>query len=257
MIFITGDIHGDPRRFNVESFYEQKEMLNHEENYVIILGDFGLIWDRDGENKYEKYWLDWLENKPFTTLFIDGNHESFDRLYTYPVKEWHGGKVHEIRPHVLHLMRGEVFTIEDKKFFAFGGASSHDIQDGILDPDDYDTYDEFREVWKQWDNEYRMFRVKGYTWWPQELPTEEEMQNGWDNLKKHDNKVDFILSHCGVASTVALIGQGLFEQDILTKYLENIRSKINYAHWFMGHYHINKQISNKDIIIYEQIIRIV
>lgn len=75
-----------------------------------------------------------MEDKSFTTVFVDGNHENFDRLYSYPVKEWNGGKVHEIRPSVLHLMRGEVFTIEDKKFFAFGGASSHDIKDGILDP---------------------------------------------------------------------------------------------------------------------------
>lgn len=29
-------------------------------------------------------------------------------------KEWHGGKVHELRPHVLHLMRGQVFEIDGK-----------------------------------------------------------------------------------------------------------------------------------------------
>ena len=33
------------------------------------------------------------------------------------MKEWHGGKVHEIRPHVLHLMRGQVFEIEDRNIF--------------------------------------------------------------------------------------------------------------------------------------------
>ena len=30
---------------------------------VIILSDFGLVWDCNGENKTEKYWLDWLEKK--------------------------------------------------------------------------------------------------------------------------------------------------------------------------------------------------
>ena len=33
-------------------------------------------------------------------------------------------------------MRGQVFTIDDKTFFTFGGAQSHDIRDGILETDD-------------------------------------------------------------------------------------------------------------------------
>ena len=77
-VWITGDIHGDPTRFSTESFYEQKEMTK--DDYCIVLGDFGLIWDHRGESKNEKWWLDWLESKPFTTLFIDGNHENHDRL---------------------------------------------------------------------------------------------------------------------------------------------------------------------------------
>ena len=33
------------------------------------------------ESKNEKYWLDWFEDRNFTLLFLDGNHENFDRLY--------------------------------------------------------------------------------------------------------------------------------------------------------------------------------
>lgn len=257
MIYITGDCHSDVRRLSVDSFYEQKEMNNQDENFVIILGDFGLVWDQDVESKMEKWWLNWLENKPFTTLFVDGNHESFDRLYQYPVKEWHGGKVHEIRPHVLHLCRGEVFDIEGKKFFAFGGAASHDIYDGILDPDDFETYDDFKDTWERWKKNGKMFRVKGISWWEQELPSEEEMQNGINNLEKHSWKVDYILSHSPSASVIALLGHGLYKQDILTKYLEDIRSKTEYKRHYCGHMHINKQLNDKDILLYEQIIRIV
>lgn len=50
----------------------------------------------------------------------------------YPVAEWHGGKVHRIRPHVLHLMRGQIFELEGCRFFTMGGAKSHDIEDGIF-----------------------------------------------------------------------------------------------------------------------------
>lgn len=122
MIYITGDIHGSPERLGMHSFYEQKEMTR--DDIVIICGDFGMVWEESGESASEQYWLKWLEDKPFTTVFVCGNHENFDRLYQYPVKEWHGGKVHEIRPHVLHLMRGEIFDIEGLKFFAFGGQAA-------------------------------------------------------------------------------------------------------------------------------------
>ena len=78
-----------------------------------------------------------VNNKNFTTLFVDGNHENFERLYRYPVEEWHGGKIHKIRDSVIHLMRGETYDIDNKKFFVFGGAKSHDIRDGILNKEEH------------------------------------------------------------------------------------------------------------------------
>ena len=75
---------------------------------------------------------------------VDGNHENFDRFNEFPVHHWHGGKIHYIRPHVIHLMRGQVFEIGGITFFTMGGASSHDIQDGILDPASPDFE---REYW--------------------------------------------------------------------------------------------------------------
>lgn len=255
MIYVTGDIHGNPNRLSSDSFYEQKEFSgNKDENTIIILGDFGLVWDREDESRQEKYWLDWLESKPFTTIFVDGNHENFDRLYSYPIKKWNGGKVHEIRPHVLHLMRGEIFTIEDKKFFAFGAASSHDISDGILDCEDPNWKDKAKALDKQ--GKY-MYRIKGLSWWEQELPTEEEMENGRKNLAAHGNKMDFLLTHSPSTSQLYLLGgKGLYEPDRLKNYLEDIRAEVEYKKHFMGHMHLNKAINDKDIVLYEQIIRI-
>ena len=126
-VYISGDTHGGFQRFGMKYFPEQKEMSR--EDTVIIAGDFGGLW---GGTPAEKYWLDWLEDKPFTTAFLDGNHENFAMLNALPERLWHGGRIHEVRPHVLHLMRGQVFDIEGYTFFTMGGASSHDIQDGIL-----------------------------------------------------------------------------------------------------------------------------
>lgn len=116
-LFVTGDMHcnacGEFSKLNTKNFPVQKELSK--DDYILIAGDFGCIWNGSTE---EEYWLDWLENKPFTTLFVDGNHENHARLAQFPVEEWHGGKVHHIRSSILHLMRGQIFDIADLKVFA-------------------------------------------------------------------------------------------------------------------------------------------
>lgn len=247
MIYITGDTHGDMRRFATGIFKEQKEMTKND--YMIICGDFGCVWDKE-ESDCEKYNLDILENRKYTTLFIDGNHENFDRLYKYPVEEWHGGKVHKIRPSVIHLMRGQVYEIEGKKFFTFGGASSHDINGGILEPDDPD----FKQKKKALDKGYKCYRINHVSWWERELPTEAEMAEGRINLEKHDNKVDYIITHCCSSSSQTLLGGSMFKPDILTSYLEEIKQTVKYKKWFFGHYHDNRNVSAEEILLFEQMI---
>ncbi len=252
MIYITGDTHAEfEERFSIGSFPEQKDMTK--DDYVIICGDFGGIWYVGWEGKHEKKWLDWLEERNYTLLFIDGNHENFDRLNGYPVKEWHGGKVHEIRPHVLHLMRGQVFEIEGKKFFTFGGASSHDIDGGILEVEDPD----FNRKKKTLESLGVCYRINHLSWWEQELANETEMEEGRNNLRANDYTVDFILTHCCSSSTQELLGGSLFNPDRETDYLEFIKNYVNYTKWFFGHYHDNRNINEKEILIYEQIIKIV
>ena len=91
MIYITGDTHipVDIQKLATKRFPEQKEMTKND--YVIICGDFGGVWDDSNE---EKYWIKWLKNKNFTTLFIDGNHENFDMLYSLPIVDFCGGNAH-------------------------------------------------------------------------------------------------------------------------------------------------------------------
>ena len=78
MIYFTGDIHGGVERFYPYSFNEQKTLTKND--YMVICGDFGLIWDCEGTNPFEEEKLDYLENRSYTTLFVDGNHECYDRL---------------------------------------------------------------------------------------------------------------------------------------------------------------------------------
>lgn len=250
MIYITGDTHGDVRRFSKESFPEQEDMAK--DDFVIILGDFGLVWDKDHESKEEKYWLDWLDNKPFTTLFIDGNHENFDRLYEYPVEFWNGGLIHKIRPSVFHLMRGEVFDLCGKKFFCMGGAESHDISDGILEPDQKDLIKHFKKKGKS-------FRINHASWWDRELPDKHEILRGTMRLLCNDFKVDFILTHSPSSSEIKIMSDGgcLYGENTLTNTIDLILNKTEHKKHLFGHMHADKQLDEKSICLYEQIIRIV
>lgn len=246
MIYITGDCHGDYLRFSTENFPEQKQMTK--EDYMIIAGDFG-FWKNDRE---QYYWMKWLQNKPFTTLWVDGNHENFDLLSTYPVEMWNGGEVQYISPSILHLRRGQVFEIDGYKIFTFGGASSHDISGGILEKDD----PHFLEKRRYLNQNHKLYRINHESWWKEELPSQEEMDTGIRNLEKHHNKVDYIITHCCATSTQALMSAGLFKSDILTDYLEEIRVNTDFKRWYFGHYHDNKAINDKEILLYEQIIRL-
>lgn len=252
MVYITGDTHGSwINRLCSYTFPEGRDM--NKNDYVIILGDFG-IWDNSNR---EKYTLDWLDDKPFTTMFISGNHDNYDILDSLPVEEWHGGKVNYIRDSVIHLMRGQVFNIEDKSFFTFGGASSHDISDGILDMNDPD----FKEKKKKLDmNPYSLYRIDHKTWWSRELPSENEMLEGVENLKIHNNKVDYILTHSPYTSILSVMdgNSGLYKSDVLSDYLQNIKQTVDYKHWLFGHMHVNENYYfDRSTCIYEQIIRII
>ena len=225
MIFITGDLHGhiDIHKLNKEKFPIQSDMTK--DDFIIVCGDFGLVWG--GANaKSDAYWQEWLDNKPFTTLFVDGNHENHELLQQYPVVEWHGGKVHMIKPSVIHLMRGQVFEINGKRFFTMGGASSHDKE----------------------------YRVEGISWWPQELPSPEEYEEAERNLARHNWKVDYVISHCGPTSLQAFIC-GFFEKDHLTDYFDSLYARLEWDMWYLGHYHLDEK-NGKYRVLYQDIIEI-
>lgn len=227
MIYITGDTHReqDVAKINPDDrFLQGKEMT--EDDYLIIVGDFGFIYDG---GKGDKFWLDWIESLPWTTCFIDGNHENFDLLNEFPQELWHGGKIHRIRSNIVHLMRGEIFDIEDIKFFCFGGAPSHDAQ----------------------------YRVSNVNWWQEELPTLEEMKHAKEKLDEVNWKVDYVLTHevyqghplsSKYETNMNNYGPEYYD---LKPFLKEIEGKLDYRVWLHGHYHvdeIHKSPSNKPCI---------
>lgn len=246
MIYITGDTHGDFTRLSNAQFREGKTLTR--DDYVIICGDFGGVWDG---SRRDQYWLDWIESKPFTLLFVDGNHENFDLLNSFPCDEWKGGKVHVLRENILHLMRGQIFNIAGKKFFTMGGAASHDVWDGILDPDDLD----FSTTYWRMRRNGSMFRVKGIDWWPEEMPSDAEYSEAIHNLESVNWDIDYVVSHCAPTSLLNRISTS-YESDQLTDFLQLIKRMSPTAKWFCGHYHRDMQVTDHFEVLYNKIVKI-
>lgn len=229
MVFISGDIHGNVNALSNNNL----KYLHHtftEKDYIIVCGDFGVIWDN---GMTQKFYLEWLEKKPFTTLFVSGNHENYDLLEQYPVCEWNGGKIHRINEKVFHLMNGQVFDIAGYRFFTMGGAESHDITDGILEPKDPD----FKKKYMEMKSKNALFRVNHLSWWKQEIPSAEEMEEGLINLEHVGWKVDVVLTHCAPTSINEWCDGEFYPQNILTDYLEVVAEKLDFRKWYFGHYH--------------------
>ena len=245
-IFLTGDCHASYTKLSSKSFSESRALTK--DDYVFICGDFG-YWE---ESKRQDYWMDWLEGRPFTTLWVDGNHENYDLLKKLPVEQWNGGKVHFIRPSVIHLMRGQIYEIDGKRFFTFGGARSHDISGGILEKDDPDLQD---KIWNLEDLG-QPFRINHMTWWKEELPDDKEMQTGIAALEKAGWETDYIITHCCATSLQDENPDSAYESDCLTDYLSTIRKRCVYRHWFFGHYHEDRDWSDKETCLYRSIVEL-
>lgn len=247
MIFVTGDCHGDYKRFSVRSFPQQQEMDRRD--LVIIAGDFG-YWDHSTE---QEYWMKWLADKDFTIAFVDGNHENYDMLAELPVECWKGGKAQFIRENVIHLMRGQMYRIQGKRFFTFGGARSHDIRDGILEADD----PKLRRKVQVLERAGALYRINHLSWWKEEMPGQEEYEEGRRTMEENEWTCDYVISHCAPSSVQALFSLGEYKPDELTGYLEELRSRCRYNHWFFGHYHRDEPVDEKHDILYHRVLRVV
>jgi hypothetical protein len=225
-IYVCGDIHGCHARgcqkLNSKSWPEQKKL--NENDLLIILGDCGLVYDLQ-ESKEEQYWIKWLLSKRCTIAFIDGNHENFNRLYSFPISEKWSGKVRIVKTignkHLYHLLRGEVYTIDNKTIFVMGGAVSID----------------------------KLNRVNQLSWWPEEQITISDEYNANINLNNHNNEIDFILSHTCSKKILEAMGFGghLMEKfnDPACTFFDTILETVKFKTWHFGHFHHDINYLNK------------
>ena len=221
MIYITGDTHGDITRFE----HPAMKQLTRDDT-IIVCGDFGFIWDN---GKQEQKLLKKLGKKKYNICFVDGTHENFELLGAKPVMQWNGGKVHKISNNIYHLMRGQIFTIDNMTIFTMGGGESPDID----------------------------IRFEENTWSKDEIPTRDELMEGAENLEKLNCKVDFVVTHEPPANVKAFLRLKDAETVPVTgvnTYLEEMANACTYRRWFFGSMHLDKYISSSQIAIYQNVI---
>lgn len=105
-VYVTGDIHGGLDMQKLRD-WELGDSLTSDD-YLIVAGDFGFPWDFSAEECAD---IAWLESRPYTVLFVDGNHERYDHWAERPMELWHGGltqRLSDTSP-IRRLTRGEVF----------------------------------------------------------------------------------------------------------------------------------------------------
>ena len=157
MVYLTGDTHGELDRFK-----DGELRRAGKGDLVVVLGDFGFVWDG---SKAEQKNLDWLRKRPYTILFLDGSHENYDLLEQYPTEERFGGLVQPLGGNVYHVCgqrtgagREEVPLLRRSGKPGQGRAGSH------------------------------------VNWWPQEMPSDEEYARCEAALEANGWQVDYVLT---------------------------------------------------------------
>ena len=201
MIYVTGDTHGDLSRFK-----KGKLFWLGKKDTVIVLGDFGFLWEC---NPQEIAAIRWLAQRRYTILFLDGCHENFEKLEHFPETEVFGGKARHLGGNLYYVQRGQILTIEGKKLLCFGGGQSHD----------------------------RYERVEGENWWPQEMPTQAEMDACDALLAEQGNQVDYILTHDAPSRLIDFAHVLPEDLNALNAYFDKLLVTVQHRKWYFGRYH--------------------
>jgi DNA repair exonuclease SbcCD nuclease subunit len=208
-------MHGDERRFR-----DKRLRLLKKGDFLIIAGDFGFLWDKtEKEDKILKS----IGKRRFYTLFIEGCHDNYDLINSYPEEDFCGGSAHHISGRLFHLIRGGIFNLNGVRVFAFGGGVSADISE----------------------------RLKMNRYWTEETATAEDIETARENLKDHGDTFDYAVTHEAPASIKQFLN---FEANLLTPvhhFFDEVKETCIYKKWYFGKLHKRKVIPPKFTALFD------
>lgn len=211
-VALLGDWHGNTnwaRRAVHKAAEDGKKVLLH-------VGDFGVWPDTAGE-KYLRKLDKWCEELDLHLIVTPGNHENWTRLEKGWKKD--NGPTQLGFKRFWFLPRNTRFTLNEVTFMSFGGAASVDY------------------TWRE----------RNKTWWPQEFPSEEDVEAGVasgpaDILVLHETP-DLPYATEGAATMITENPMGFSEagreysaesRSEMTKVMEAVRPRLT-VHGHMHH----------------------
>lgn len=222
MIVLTGDTHGDFLR--IVFFCESAGTVK--DDILIILGDAGINFFGGMRDKELK---EIISRLPVTLFCIHGNHEKRPgNIPSYEIAKWHGGEVwvEKEYPNIIFAKDGEIYDLNGNKTIVIGGAYS------------VDKY-------------YRISHC--YGWWDDEQPSAEIKKRVEERLEKENWCVDVVLSHTTPMKYqprevfLSCIDQSGVDSST-EEWLDTIEDRLNYKHWYCGHYHTDKVVDKLHIL---------
>lgn len=125
MIWLLSDLHGKLDFTGWKDFAARQD----QDDILILLGDVEL---QEAGRENNPVFTETILSSPKPIWIVDGNHENFDWLNSYPEEDWNGGKVHRLAEIVLHLQRGYVYELAGFSYFVYGGTAAT-VADGELE----------------------------------------------------------------------------------------------------------------------------
>lgn len=210
MIYFLSDLHGGK---DADAFWRYVEEAR-EEDILILLGDLELSFSDTEENRrFTERFLSIRKR----IAFIDGNHENHPYLRSFPETVAYGAPVHRLSEHIVHLKRGNVYTVEGHTFFVMGGCKSS----------------------QKWYDSGLVYE--------HEVPSEEELDLAWQSLGRVGNRVDYILTHKYPKAKDETV-----RHDPLDAFFYELERRVDYRHWYYGHWHADMEIDEKHTLVYQK-----
>lgn len=214
-VIVIGDLHGE--------FSALDTLPAGRGDIVIILGDAGFLFSGDEQELRQ---IRTLSENPYLIAFLDGNHDNLPLIERYPTETWMRGTIHRLSPGLIHLIRGNVYTINHQRFFAFGGGVSAD----------------------------KARRREGVNYWRKELPSPEEYVTAWENLNRYDLRVDYILCHTAPTDAVYALRGSLKhpDEEALNNFLLKVRRSVDYQRLLFGHFHRDLELPYRQTAVFRR-----
>jgi DNA repair exonuclease SbcCD nuclease subunit len=232
--FVTGDTHFN---IHITKLFTLKHKVGKMDktDVVIIAGDAGFKWYNNPNNCEENKLNRKIDNLPFSVFVVLGNHENYNRIEELPTIKQYGArvKIDPRYPSIVYAKRGEVYTINGKTFFCFGGAPSVDKTD----------------------------RKENISWWAQEVPSSEDIYKAHEKLEEYNYQFDYVITHDAPPMCINVLGyskdhESLEHASEFYDFLTYLWINADFKQWYCGHYHEDNNNQGRISFLFQSIVEI-